>query len=134
MPFSHDEELPEIPVFDCGALGAAHLVEMALPRARKMIELGRRSYTAPGLAFADWRSRGWLARNESPYVAEIDRIAKRLGPGAVHALNASYEWTCTTAAIGPVMTRALDWRFDGIGREIVVAKHRSSAGPWLNVT
>jgi hypothetical protein len=107
---------------------------MALTRADRMMALGRGIYTAPGLAFADWRSRAWFARNETPFGAEIDQIAKRLGPGAVHGLNASYEWACTTAAVGPVMLRVLDWRFDGMGREIVVAKHRSTAGEWLNVT
>lgn len=134
MPYSRDEALPEIPVYDCAGLGAAQLAEMALSRARRMVALGQRSYTTGGLAFADWRSRAWFARNETPYGAEIDQIARHVGPGAVHALNASYEWACTTAAVGPVMMRVLDWRFDGMGREIVVARHASKAGPWLNVT
>ncbi|HWA51135.1 MAG TPA: carcinine hydrolase/isopenicillin-N N-acyltransferase family protein [Dongiaceae bacterium] len=128
------EQLPEIPQFDCGTLGAGHLAELALTRTRRMVELGRNIYTGPGLTFADWRSRAWLARNETPFAAEIDQIAKRLGHDAAHALNVSYEWACTTAAVGPVMLRVLDWRFDGMGREIVVAKHRSTAGEWLNVT
>lgn len=134
MPYSQDEVLPEVPIFDCGTLGCAHLAELALARTRRMMELGRGIYTGPGLAFADWRSRAWLARNETPFGAEIDQIARRLGHGAVHALNLSYEWACTTAAVGPQMMRVLDWRFDGMGREIVVAKHSSTAGPWLNVT
>ena len=134
MPDSSAEQLPEIPQYDCGTLGAAQLAEMALTRADRMMALGRGIYTAPGLAFADWRSRAWFARNETPFGAEIDQIAKRLGPGAVHGLNASYEWACTTAAVGPMMLRVLDWRFDGMGREIVVAKHSSTAGSWLNVT
>jgi hypothetical protein len=133
-PNSGAEQLPEIPQFDCGTLGAAQLAEMALTRTDRMVTLGRRIYTPPGLAFADWRSRSWFARNETPFGAEIDQIAKRIGSGSVHALNASYEWACTTAAVGPAMLRVLDWRFDGLGREIVVAKHRSTAGEWLNVT
>ncbi len=135
MPYRGIEDaLPEIPVFDCGTLGAAHLVEMALPRAKRMMAMGRGNYTAPVLALADWRSRAWLAKNETPYGQEIDRIAKRLGVGGAHALNVSYEWACTTAAISPVLLRALDWRFDGLGREVVVARHSGAAGPWLNVT
>jgi hypothetical protein len=135
MPYRGAEaDLPEIPVFDCGSLGAAHLVEMALPRARRMMEMGRANYTAPLLALADWKSRAWLAKNETPYAEEIDRIAKRVEAAGAHALNVSYEWACTTAAVAPVLLRALDWRFDGLGREIVVARHASPAGPWLNVT
>jgi hypothetical protein len=135
MPYRGTEaELPEIPVFDCGTLGAAHLVEMALPRAKKMMEMGRANYGGPLLALADWRSRSWLAKNETPYAGEIDRIAKRLDSSGAHALNISYEWACTTAAASGVLMRALDWRFDGLGREIVVAKHVATAGPWLNIT
>lgn len=129
-----ETELPEIPVYDCGSLGAAHLVELALPRAKRMMAMGRANYSAPLLALADWRSRAWLARNETPYSAEIDRIAKRLEAPGAHALNISYEWACTTAAAAPVLMRALDWRFDGLGREVVVARHVATAGPWLNIT
>ncbi len=129
-----EDDLPEIPVFDCGTLGAAHLVEMALPRARKMMDMGRRNYSTTLLGLADWKSRAWLAKNETPYGAEIDRIAKRLEMPGAHALNISYEWACTCAAVAPVLLRALDWRFDGLGREIVVARHSSAMGPWLNIT
>lgn len=129
-----EDGLPEIPVYDCGTLGAAHLVEMALPRARRMMEMGRSNYTGPLLSLADWKSRSWLAKNETPYRDEIDRIAKRLAAPGAHALNLSYEWACTTAAVSPVLLRVLDWRFDGLGSEIVVAKHNSGVGPWLNVT
>ena len=135
MPYrGFEDDMPEIPVFDCGTLGAAHLVEMALPHAKRMMEMGRRNYSGPVLALTDWRSRRWLARNESPYAAEIDRIAKRLDLTGAHALNVSFEWACTSAAVGPVLLRALDWPFDGLGRAVVVARHQGSAGPWLNVT
>ncbi len=86
------------------------------------------------VAFLDWRSRQWVARNDSPYVPEIEHIAERLPGAGVHALNCSYEWACTTAAVAPLMMRVLDWRLDGMGPEIVVARHRSPAGSWLNVT
>jgi hypothetical protein len=86
------------------------------------------------LAFLDRRSRQWVERNDSPYVPEIEHIAERLPGAGVHALNLSFEWACTTAAVGPVMMRALDWRLNGMGQEVVVARHRSPAGPWLNVT
>src|SRR5262249_17441296 len=61
-------------------------------------------------------------------------IAERLPGAGVHALNLSYEWACTTAAVSPLVVRALDWPFNGMGQEVVVGRHRSPAGSWLNVT
>ena len=106
MPYRGlEDELPEIPVFDCGTLGAAHLVEMALPRARRMMEIGARNLTMPVLALADWRSRGWLARNETPYAQEIDRIAKRVEAGTA----ASEQARATGAGAKPLAE--LGWQF-----------------------
>lgn len=126
--------LPEIPIVDCGEGGATRLFEQTAAGAQRLAAVARRSYTPPVVAFLDWRSRQWVKRNDSPYVPEIEHIAERLPGAGVHALNCSYEWACTTAAVGPLMMRALDWRLDGMGPEIVVARHRSPAGSWLNVT
>jgi hypothetical protein len=126
--------LPEIPLIDCDEGGAARLFDLKPDGARRLAAIARRSYTAPVVGFLDWRSRPWLARNDSPYVPELEHIAARLPGAGVHALNCSYEWACTTATVAPLMLRALDWRLDGLGQELVVARHRSPAGAWLNVT
>jgi hypothetical protein len=131
---SPDASLPEIPLIDCGEGGAERLFDLSAAGARRLAAIARRSYSAPVVAFLDWRSRQWVARNDSPYVPEIEHIAERLPGAGVHALNCSYEWACTTAAVSPLVMRVLDWRLDGMGREIVVARHRSPAGSWLNVT
>ncbi len=131
---SPDADLPEIPLIDCGEGGAERLFDMAAAGARRLAAGARRSYTPPVVALLDWRSKQWLAMNDSPYVTEIDRIAERLPGAGVHALNSSYEWACTSAAVAPLVMRALDWPFDGMGREVVVSRHRSPAGSWLNVT
>ena len=131
---SPEAALPEIPLIDCDEGGAERLFDLSAMGARRLAAIARRSYTPPVVAFLDWRSRKWLARNDSPYVPEIEHIAQRLPGAGVHALNLSYEWACTTAAVSPIVMRALDWRMDGMGREIVVARHRSPAGSWLNVT
>jgi hypothetical protein len=131
---SPDALLPEIPIIDCDEGGAQRLFDLSAPGARRLAAVARRTYTPPVVAWLDWRSRKWIAKNESPYVPEIEHIAERLPGAGVHALNLSYEWACTTAAVGPLMMRALDWRMDGMGREIVVARHRSPSGSWLNVT
>ncbi len=131
---SPDANLPEIPLIDVDEGGAERLFDLTAAGARRLAAIAKRSYSAPVVAFLDWRSRRWAERNDSPYMAEIAHIAERLPGAGVHALNLSYEWACTTAAVSPVLMRALDWRLDGMGREVVVARHRSPAGSWLNVT
>ena len=126
--------LPEIPIIDCDEGGAIRLFDQTAAGARRLAAVAKRSYTPPVVAFLDWRSRQWVARNDSPYVPEIEHIAEQLPGAGVHALNCSYEWACTTAALAPLMMRCLDWRLDGMGHEVVVARHRSPAGSWLNVT
>lgn len=129
-----DADLPEIPLIDCDEGGAGRLFDLSAAGARRLAAVARRSYTAPAVALLDWRSRQWLARNDTPYLPEIEHIAQRLPGAGLHALNISYEWACTSAAVGPVVMRALDWPMEGLGREIVVSRHRSPAGSWLNVT
>jgi hypothetical protein len=129
-----DALLPEIPIIDCDEGGAERLFDLTAAGARRLAAVARRTLTSPVVAWLDWRSRKWVEKNDSPYVPEIEHIAERLPGAGVHALNCSYEWTCTTAAVAPLMMRALDWRMDGLGREIVVARHRSPSGSWLNVT
>ena len=129
-----DALLPEIPVIDCDEGGAERLFDLGVDGAKRLTQIARRTLTPPVVAWLDWRSRKWAARNDSPYVPEIEHIAERLPRAGVHALNLSYEWACTTAAVAPAMMRALDWRLDGMGGELVVARHRSPAGPWLNIT
>ena len=131
---SPDANLPEIPLIDCDEGGAERLFDLTAMGARRLAAIARRTYSPPVVAFLDRRSRQWVGRNDSPYMPEIEHIAARLPGAGVHALNLSYEWACTTAAVSPLMMRALDWRLDGMGREIVVARHRSPAGSWLNVT
>jgi hypothetical protein len=129
-----DANLPEIPLIDCDEGGAGQLFDLAAIGARRLAAIARRTYSPPVVAFLDRRSRQWVDKNDSPYVPEIEHIAERLPGAGVHALNLSYEWACTTATVAPLMMRALDWRLDGMGREVVVARHRSPAGSWLNVT
>jgi hypothetical protein len=129
-----DALLPEIPIIDCDEGGAERLFDLTAPGARRLATVARRTLTPPVVSWLDWRSRKWVERNDSPYVPEIEHIAEHLPGAGVHALNCSYEWACTTAAVGPTILRALDWRMDGMGKEVVVARHRSPAGTWLNVT
>lgn len=87
----------------------------------------------------DRLSRSWLETNNNPFLEELDAIAAEArGPG-IYALNTVYEWCCTTGVHAnedglPVLYRALDWALPGLGDEVIVARHESNAGLWLNVT
>ncbi len=131
---SAPEDLPEIPVVDCGAGGPFRLAELMPAGMADMLDAARRLYTRPLLGLIDRRSQAWLARNKSPYAPEIERIAAFAGRPGVRALNISYEWACTTGARDGRLCRVLDWPFKGLGRGVAVARHTGQAGTWYNVT
>ena len=60
------------------ANGARELAPGEQPRLQSIVALLATLFA--GYA-CDWRSRRWVARNDSPYAVEIDEIAERL-PGA----------------------------------------------------
>ncbi len=129
-----------IPLIDVGRAGRSALLDAARPRAAALVAIARRRYGGLALRCGDAISRSWLARNATPYRAEIEQVAARLGaPGAV-MLNFSFEWGCTglvdndPVAGGVRMLRALDWRLPGLGRHVVVARLDSPAGPYYDVT
>jgi hypothetical protein len=74
---------------------------------------------------ADRLSRQWLARQDNPYLPEIDAMAAILGIRGVHALNVCFEWGCTggiwPSPQGPLLRRVLDWPFPRLGESMVVA-------------
>jgi hypothetical protein len=132
--------LPAIPVFDLGIDGAPALVRLTGGQTAELMTVGRRQFTRGGILIADGLARRWLARSRNPYLADIAEIARAAGLRGAFALNLSYEWGCTTG-VGPDpggrgarMLRSLDWGMKGIGGHLVVARHESPAGAWLNVT
>lgn len=81
----------------------------------------------------------WLRRSASAYRSELEAIAALLGFPGTLTLNLSYLFACTTAAdpgVGgaPVLRRALDWPFHGLGRGVEVAWQQGVAGEFYNVT
>lgn len=125
---------PVIPLLDLKDAGLDELARRLPDRVRALSAAGCRLSTTPGLALMNWRSRRWLARNETPYRAEIEAVAAIPGAFGVHALNISTEWACTTAVADGRLVRTLDWPIQGLGREVVVARLESAAGPWYCVT
>jgi hypothetical protein len=132
--------LQRIPVHDLGAASPVALAEAEIERASVLLEIGRSTYGAAMVAVADRLSQRWLARTDNPYRREIDAIAGLLGKSGSHLLNLSFEWGCTTAIAadpsGPGfrMLRTLDWPLDGIGRNLVAARHTTPHGSYDNLT
>lgn len=137
--------LPAIPLIDIDRRGADALLDAAPERAEALRRIGERHYSRLGLRLGDAVGRVWLGRGRNPYLAEIEAVATRLGiPGGV-ALNLSYEWACTglvgpepggaaSAARGARLLRVLDWRLEGLGANVVVARAAAEAGEYYNVT
>jgi hypothetical protein len=126
--------LPVIPLVELGSDGLDVLAQRMPDKVRLLSTAGRSLLSGPILALMDRRSRTWLARNETPYRAEIDAIAAIPGVSGAHGLNLSTEWACTSASCDGRLVRILDWPIHGLGGAIVVARHQSPGGPWYNVT
>ena len=134
------QAMSEIPLVDVGTGGALKLLEAERGRAEDLIAISRRAYTGLALRIGDKASRAWLARSANPYRAEILAIADSLGLAGAVMLNLSFEWTCTSGAApspdghGNRMLRVLDWRLNGLGKNVVVAREEAPAGVFYNVT
>ena len=133
-------ELRTIPLIEAGKGGPVALAEAVPERLRDVLTLGRRHYGPIALRLGDWAGRYWLAKSDNPYCSEIATVAARAGRPGAFLLNLSYEWTCTTG-VGPDpsgngarMLRTLDWPLDGLGANLVVARHEGDMGPFYNVT
>lgn len=131
--------LANIPLIDIGRGGAMALLAAARPRADALMEIARRRYGRLALAAGDVVSRAWLRRNASRYCGEIEAVAASLGAAGAIMLNLSFEWGCTglvepDPAGGMRLLRVLDWRLEGLGRHVVVARVNAEAGPYYDVT
>lgn len=129
-----------IPLVDLGRAGPVALIDAEPDRFQAIFGAGLDHYGKGALKLADFFTRRWLARAATPYGAEIDAVAARIDSPGAHMLNLSYEWSCTSAVGAPPsgrgnrLLRTLDWPLDGLGRNVVVARHDSDVGPWFNVT
>jgi hypothetical protein len=131
--------LVDIPLIDIGRGGAVALLEAARPRAAALVEIAQRRYGRAALRCGDALSRAWLRRNVTRYGGEIEAVAARLGVAGAVMLNMSFEWGCSglvdaDPAGGMRHLRVLDWRLDGLGRHVVVARAEAAAGPYYDVT
>jgi hypothetical protein len=135
------DRLPPIPVIDLRDGGPVRYAERNADRVRALRDACLAVFpraTLPLVPALDSLSRRWLMRSRSPYLSEIEQIARALGFSGVWLLNASYEWGCTARACDedgvPWLIRTLDWPFHGLGRHAEVARLRGAAGEFLSVT
>lgn len=137
--------LPSIPLIDIREGGPLALLDQRLDSCKELIRASTsfagaitRAASYAALPLGDHWSRAWLARSNNPYRAEIAGYVQRLDMSGVYALNLAYEWGCTSAvyqhADGVMMTRVLDWPFPALGKHVVIAHQRGSAGEFYNVT
>ena len=132
----------EIPLVDAGRSGALGLYEAASGEVISLIVGALGAHKLLGLAapLGDRMSRRWLEQHDNPYLGEIAAVARAVGVPGVYLLNIVYEWACSTS-VGPApegpgnrMIRVLDWGLPGIGKHLVIGRHASDHGGYLNVT
>jgi hypothetical protein len=134
-------DLPVIPLQDIRQGGPVRLAVEGSERARALRDDCLTWLLPPVkllLPAMDWITRSWLRRSCSPYVAEIEAIARALRFAGVWFLNGTYEWGCTAVARdeggAPWLARTLDWPFPGLGRHLEIARMQGRAGEFFNVT
>lgn len=133
--------LPEIPVFDVGPNFAIETARLAgRERTYAMLDAATAGVPILALRAADGISRRWLSARRSPYLPELDELARLSTRPGAYFLNVHYEWGCTSAAkpapqgTTARLLRALDWNVSGLGRYVVAARITSTFGPWLSLT
>ena len=132
--------LPAIPVIETGADYALDTIAAAQDRFTALFAEATAHVPAAALRAADVVSRRWLVRRADPYLAEIDRVAARIGRPGAYFLSVNYEWGCTTGVRpapdhgGSQLVRVLDWRTKGLGRHILAARIKAPAGEFVALT
>ncbi len=132
--------LPEIPLLDVGPDFPMETLERELPRAHRLLDAATQIVPRQALSSLDRVSRRWLAQWENAHLPEIDRIARMLGRPGAYFLSVNYEWGCT-CRVAPSpdgetarLVRVLDWRTDGLGRNVLAARVAGHAGPFVTLT
>jgi hypothetical protein len=109
-----------------------------LTASRNTFGFASRLLSYAALPLGDWLSETWLRRTPSPYVSEILEFSKILQTSGVIALNACYEWGCTSFIQQDqgiiTLNRVMDWPFPDLGKHIMVLHAKGTAGEYHNVT
>jgi len=128
--------IPEIEVVEQGVAGVA----AAFPEhVRILLQAARKRHSLPILLWADRLARRWLENNANPYLHEIEEMARHAGLPGMYLLNLGTGIACTSAAVpakpgGFRLVRVLDWKLQGTGRTLILARQSGLAGDFLNLT
>jgi hypothetical protein len=131
---------PAIPVLQLGANFPLETLIQEEARAHTMLDAATKGAPAALLRSLDKVSRAWLVRHSNDHLAEIDAIAARLNRPGTYFFSVNYEWGCTCrVAPSPEgksarLIRVLDWRTHGLGRNIIAARVKASAGEFVTMT
>ncbi len=139
-PARSEVALAAIPVIDTGPAFPMETLLRDEPRAHHLLDAATRIVPRRALGGLDAISRRWLAKWNNAHLSEIDAIAARLGRPGAYFLSVNYEWGCTCRvspspdATSARLIRVLDWRTDGLGRNVLAAKVAGAAGPFVTFT
>ncbi len=129
---------PQIPLIDLGDAGRVQLLEAQRARAERLIRTARDRYGGWVIDTLDAATRRWARKGVTPYLDEMERAAAIGLPGGLWFMNLCLEWGCTTGAVdedeGVCLRRTLDWAFDDLGRDVVVARHETVVGDYYDIT
>jgi hypothetical protein len=98
-----------------------------------------RRFSAAGLFLGDCVARSWLRRSDNPFFGELGDLATMWRAAGAFALNACFDFSATCGVVGDGrgcfrLVRVVDWRLDGLGRNLVLASQRGPAGPFHSLT
>jgi hypothetical protein len=109
-------------------------------RAHALMDLATRRVPASALRQLDKVSLAWLEKWENAHLSEIKAIADRLNRPGSYFFSVNYEWGCT-CRVAPSpdqktarLVRVLDWRTEGLGRNVVAARVAAPAGSFITLT
>lgn len=131
---------PQIPVVDVGADFPYETLIKDEARAHALLDSATARVPKRALAGLDKISRRWIERWDMQRLAEIDRIAERLGRPGAYFLSVNYEWGCTVGVrrspdgSGATLIRVLDWRTPGLGKFVMAARVTGAAGSFVTLT
>jgi hypothetical protein len=130
--------LRTIPFVDAPS-GPVQLAELRAASLPSLLAIAKETLPEAAIRWGDGLSRRWLARSASPYGQDVARVERLLQVPGAYVLNLNYEWACTTGCHprdgqnAMTLYRTLDWPLR-LGAEIVVARHVTPLGAYLNIT
>lgn len=137
-PAATQTALRTIPFIDAPT-GPVQLAELQAASLQPLLAIAKETLSATTIRWGDRLSERWLARSASPYRRDVESIEHLLQVPGAYVLNLNYEWACTAGchprdgSDAMTLYRTLDWPLR-LGGEVVVARHMTPQGPYLNIT